>query len=400
MYIRYAYTQISTDQATADAQVAAILQDIVNLLQWQPTLLGASTGYITQLKDTGVITSSLFDIERSQVFMTKYGDWYNTVNTTNTLTTKYISNGNIFAGPMEAHMILTTSAVSKTIDTGVRSSSSNELSIASTIEMKAYERQALPNNVIVNNYCSGYNDAAFIKPVIFNRGGYLFITASKYHLFIASMNRTTSSWRPGLGVAMFTKEPGSYGDYGAYPGWCYMSMATLDCISVARKYDIDLGIDAANATLIDKKLNRMQVRGPFVNDAYSITTLKNTKIPRYSHNANLVKGALVARLKFHSHYDGGQIYDAGGDITSSTGIYIINIGNNMDTIDVLLPTHNSNPVTNTPDPKAPGFAYGMTTDIHDPNYAYSSDYGLYILWACGKLPGTGKSNTKFLIKLG
>jgi hypothetical protein len=400
MYIRYAYTQISTDQATADAQIAAILQDIVNLLQWRPDLLGTSAGYITQLKDTGVITSALFDIDRSQVFMSRYGDWFDTVDTTNTATTKYISNGNIFAGIMEAHMVLSTSPVAKTVDTGVRSSSSNDASIASTLNMKAYERQNLPNNTIVNNYCSGYNDAAFVKPVIYNRGGYLFITASKYHMLIACMNRTTSRWLPGLGVAMFDKEPGSYGDYNTYPAWCYMSMATLDCISVPRKYNIDVGVDTANPTLIDKKLNRMQVKGPFVNDPYSIAVLKNTKIPRYAHNVNLVKGALVARLKFHSHYDGGDIYDAGGDITSSTGIYIINIGSNMDTIDVLLPTHNSNPVSNTPDPKVPGFAYATTTDIHDPNYVYSTDYGLYVLWACGKLPGTAKSNTKFLIKLG
>jgi hypothetical protein len=381
MYIRYAYLPLSKVQSEAEAQVAAILSDIQSLLFWQPDLNLSSATYLQQLQDNGIIISNAFDPLKSQVAVTRLADWATTPDTIDTNTAIHIVNNSQFA-TTQSNVILSTGPVT------ARSAQSISTTAACTLNFKAYEQVVAADGVtIINNYASGWNDPRFKQPIIFCKGGYLFISASSSQLLIAGMNRRTNRWVPGIGVMQFQPVDQSYHDVRTYPMWCYMSMAALDCISVARKFDIATNSDVANTSAsTDVVINRMQIKGPYVTDRYNLQPIKNTAVPQYTYNADLVRGRNVGRLKFHRRADISPTYDAGGDISSWSGVYMVSVGNNMDTIDLLLPVHSV------------ASSY-TTTDIHDPNYAYVDYYGKYILWA-SDISTAVKSNTKFLIKMG
>jgi hypothetical protein len=372
-------------QSEAVAQVAAILNDIQSLLFWQPDLNLSSSTYLQQLQDNAVVTCDIFDPLKSQVAMTRWADWSSTADTVDTNTTMYVTNNTNFL-TTQVNLIISSGTVT------ARTNQSISTSIACTLNVKAYERTVVPDNSpdgvsIVKNYASGWNNPRFRQPVIFSKGGYLFISASSSQLFIAGMNRRTNRWVPGIGVALFEPVDQSYHDIRTYPMWCYMSMAALDSISVPRKYDVSANRDIANPIEnTDVDINRMQIRGPYVLDRYNLQPVKNTNVPQYTYNVDLVRGRNVARLKFHRKSDISDAYDAGGDISSWSGIYMVSVGNNMDIIDVLRPEHSV-------------MSSYTATDVHDPNYSYVDYNGRYILWG-GDISTAVKSNTKFLIKMG
>lgn len=379
MYIRYAYLPLSKVQAEAEAQVAEILHDIKSLLFWQPDALRlTSDAYLQQLRTNHIITCSIFDPLKSQVAMTRWANWNTTAGVNNTNTLINVTNSALFP-TTQANVIISSGVVT------ARTNQSISVTVACTLKVKAYEK-TIVDDEIVKNYASGFNDPKFKQPVIYSKGGYLFISASSSQLLIACMNRRTNRWVPGIGVMQFQPVAESYHDLRTYPMWCYMSMASLDCISVPRKYDIATNSETANPRDVDILVNRMQVRGPYVYDRYNLPQLRNTAVPQYTYNINLVRGRNIARLKFHRKSDTSPTYDAGGDISAWSGVYMVSIGNNMDTVDVLLPNHNVDPQV-------------VTDDIHDPNYGYVDYYGKYILWS-GDISTNIKSNTKFLIKMG
>ena len=263
---------------------------------------------------------------------------------------------------------------------------------------------------------------ATTRPEIYWNGGYLYISATENQLFIASLSndRKNKRWTPGTGVVDFwpyeidatdnLSDTDSYMSNGKYPTWLYMATEGLDNLYLFKRYNVISRGDQMT-------LPRCQIKNPY---ATSIANGVSIGLPASTVNSNWNSALFCSRIEFHNNYDDDLAgdrgitkdnkfiphYDLGGDITKMTPFLITKNGKCLDTMDLVLPTHDSRPMDRTskeyldmlPDDKAK-YPIDMATLSSEEQDLYKNYYGLCMLWgsAQGSLAGPG---LKYVVRMG
>jgi hypothetical protein len=281
--------------------------------------------------------------------------------------------------------------------------------VASSLIIKAYEKTSDDKK----NSSYGFADNNFIKPVIYVAGGTLYVSADTTHLLISSTNSNKYGWTPGLGVVDFDPyvfeydgvKIGSYLQSNQYPKWVYLSMNGATNISTPRTYDIKHSADVVwfdDTTYIGTTTkpssypaakNVFQLKSQYIN---SVLSPSGMTIPKKTLNYNFTPAIVCARVGIHNKlvkvdndpdkYD-PLYYDIGGDISTSSPIYMIGLGKALDTIDIVLPKHDNIDISDAADKQA-------YDDLK---------YGNYVVWdsaASSKTQLNTSSTFKYIVRLG
>jgi hypothetical protein len=281
--------------------------------------------------------------------------------------------------------------------------------VASSLIIKAYEKTSDGKK----NSSYGFADTNFTKPVIYVAGGTLYISADTTHLLISSTNSNKYGWTPGLGVVDFDPyvfeydgvSVGSYLQSNQYPKWVYFSMNGATNISSPRTYDIKHTTDVIwfdDTTYIGTTTkpssyppaqNVFQLKSQYIN---SVLSPSGMTIPKKTMNYNFTPAIVCARVGIHNKLvkvdnDPDKYsplyYDIGGDISSKTPLYMIGLGKSLDTIDIVLPKHDTIDISNEDDKK-------QYDDLK---------YGNYVVWdsaSSSKTQLNTSSTFKYIVRLG
>ena len=295
--------------------------------------------------------------------------------------------------------------------------------VASKLAVTGYARvvdNPTLDSIVPADFISASNTTT--QPEIYWAGGSLYISATENQLFIASLSadRKSKRWVPASGVVDFwpyeideTKtlaDTDSYMSSGKYPTWLYMTMDGLNKLYLFKRYSVIAKDD-------QKAIKQCQIKNPY---ATSITKGVSIGLPATTVNSNWHTALFCSKIEFHNNYDADLLedrgitkdtafiphYDMGGDITKMTPLHITKNGKSLDTMDLVLPTHDTRPMDRTakeytdmlPDEKAK-YPIDITSITSDEQDLYKNYYGLCMLWgsSAGSLASPG---LKYVVRMG
>ena len=294
--------------------------------------------------------------------------------------------------------------------------------VASRISIAGWARVAdnpTLGSIVPSEFVAASNTTT--QPEIYWAGGSLYISATENQLFIASLSadRKSKRWVPASGVVDFwpyeidetqdLADTDSYMSNKKYPTWLYMSMDGLNKIYLFKRYSV-IARD-------DQRVKQYQIKNPY---ASSIKDGVSIGLPSSTVNSNWTSALFCSRIEFHNNYDSDLLddrsltkdnkfiphYDLGGDITKMTPLHITKNGKSLDTMDLVIPTHDTRPMDRTakeytdmlPDDQAK-YPIDITTLTSDEQALYKNYYGLCMLWgsSAGSLAGPG---LKYVVRMG
>jgi hypothetical protein len=415
MYIAYKYKQLTT----AD-DVKKVLADLKKMLTYTAESFDAD-GYFNDIFKSAM-TANLSDIcdkdftlnTQKQIipanpplaeqiipansYIKSLPGWVETDGLTSTDTDIFLSSDN-------GKNVIISLPTTVTFGTGAQAADK----VSAALSIKAYEKMSDGKK----NSSYGFADNAFIKPVLYVAGGTLHISVDNTHLLIASVNSNKYGWTPGLGVVDFDPyvleydgvKIGSYLQSNQYPKWVYLSMNGATNISTPRTYNIKQASDLVwfdDTTYIGTTTkpssypaakNLFQLKSQYIN---SVLSPAGMTIPKKTLNYNFTPAIVCARVGIHNKlvkvdndpdkYD-PLYYDIGGDISTSSPIYMIGLGKALDTIDIVLPKQDTIDITDTEDKKS-------YDDLK---------YGNYVVWDSASSTKTQlntSSTFKYIVRLG